>query len=127
MSGLSDFRQLPHTHARGKLGEDEAAAWLAAQGYRILARNVRNKGGEIDLVADDGGTLCFVEIKARASRTYGLAIESVSPAKQRRLFRAASLHLAFHPWKGPCRFDVLGMDLEAGRWHFSLIRDAFSG
>lgn len=127
MSGLGNFRQLPHTRARGKLGEDEAAAWLAGRGYRILGRNVRNKAGEIDLVADDGGTLCFVEIKARASRVYGLAVEAVSPAKQRRLYRAASLHLAFHPWAGPCRFDVLGMDLEAGRWTYTLVRDAFSG
>lgn len=127
MSGLGDFRQLPHTRARGKLGEDEAAAWLADRGYRILGRNVRNKAGEIDLVADDGGTLCFVEIKARASRAYGLAVEAVSPAKQRRLYRAASLHLAFHPWAGSCRFDVLGMDLEAGRWTYTLVRDAFSG
>lgn len=127
MSGLADFRSLPHTRARGKLGEDEAAAWLAERGYRILGRNVRNKAGEIDLIADDDGTLCFLEIKARASRDYGYAIEAISPAKQKRLLRAAGLHLAFHPWPGPCRFDVLGMDLLNGRWTYTLVRNAFSG
>ncbi len=85
MSRLGDFRHLPHTRARGKLGEDEAAAWLAARGYLILRRNLRNKAGEIDLIADQAGTLCFIEIKARASRDFGLAIEAVSPVKQRRL------------------------------------------
>lgn len=127
MSRLGDFRRLPHTRARGKLGEDEAAAWLAARGYAILRRNLRNKAGEIDLIADQGGTLCFVEIKARASRDFGLAIEAVSPAKQRRLVAAARLYLVFHPWSGPCRFDVLGMDLEAGGWRFTLIKNAFEG
>lgn len=125
MGGLDDFRSLPHTRARGKLGEDEAATWLAARGYRILERNLRNRAGEIDLLADDGGTLCFVEIKARASRDYGLAIEAISLAKQRRLIRAARLHLAFRPWPGPCRFDVLGMDLVEGSWTYTLIRNAF--
>lgn len=125
MSRLGDFRHLPHTRARGKLGEDEAAAWLAARGYVILRRNLRNKAGEIDLIADDAGTLCFIEIKARASRDYGLAIEAVSPAKQRRLVGAARFFLAYHPWPGPCRFDVLGMDLEAGQWRYTLVQNAF--
>lgn len=125
MSRLGDFRRLPHTRARGRLGEDEAAAWLAARGYTILRRNLRNRAGELDLIADDRGTLCFVEIKARASRDFGRAIEAVSPAKQRRLAAAARLFLACHPWAGPCRFDVLGMDLEDGLWRFTLVENAF--
>jgi putative endonuclease len=127
MAGLDDFRRLPHTRARGKLGEEEAASWLEARGYRILERNLRNRAGEIDLIAEEAGTLCFLEIKARASREYGLAIEAISPAKQKRLARAASLHLACHPWAGPCRFDVLGMDLTPEGWVFTLIRNAFEG
>ncbi len=125
MSGMGDFRSLPHTRARGKLGEQEAALWLEARGYRILERNLRNKAGEIDLIADHAGTLCFLEIKARASRDYGLAIEAISPAKQKRLIRAARLYLAYHPWAGPCRFDVLGMDLAAGSWVYTLVTNAF--
>lgn len=128
MAGLDGFQQLPHTHARGKLGEKEAATWLEQRGYQVLRRNLRNKAGEIDLVADHAGTLCFIEIKARASREYGLAIEAISPAKQRRLIRAASLFLAYHPWAGPCRFDVLGMDREDdGTWKFTLVQNAFEG
>ncbi|HEY7215001.1 MAG TPA: YraN family protein, partial [Thermoanaerobaculia bacterium] len=59
------FQDQPHARARGKVGEDDAVRWLADQGYEILARNVVNHGGEIDVVAKDGATLCFVEIKAR--------------------------------------------------------------
>ncbi len=86
---------------------------------------MRNKAGEIDLIAAEEGTLCFLEIKARASRDFGLAIEAVSPAKQKRLVGAARLYLAYHPWPGPCRFDVLGMDLIEGRWTYTLVQNAF--
>lgn len=122
---MRDFRNQPNTHARGKLGEDLAAAWLVEQGYRIVARNVRTRGGEIDIVARDGETLCFLEVKARAGADYGPAIAAVTPAKQRRLARAATAYLVHRQADGPCRFDVLGMDLEHGEWRFTLIRDAF--
>ncbi len=120
------FREQPHRRAQGKLGEEAAVEWLKRQGYRIVARNVTYRGGELDAVARDGDTLCFVEIKARASDTFGPAIAAVPPQKQRRLARAAALYLARHPTDSPCRFDVLGMDLEDSGWRFTLIRDAFS-
>jgi putative endonuclease len=118
----------PHTRARGRAAEDLAVAWLECQGYRIEARNVVNVAGEIDVVARDGETLCFVEVKARATRSYGPAITAVDGRKQRRLARAAALYLAFQGAEGPCRFDVLGMDREeTGEWVFTLLRDAFEG
>ena len=83
-SGLKGFGDLPHTHARGTAGEDAAEGFLQMSGYRIVARNVRTKVGELDFVALDGETLCFIEIKARASAEYGRAIEAVGPQKQRR-------------------------------------------
>ena len=115
------------THARGRAAERAAAAWLQAQGYEILERNVVNHAGEIDLIARDrGGVLCFVEVKARATATFGPAIAAVGPAKRRRLSRAAALHLAIRGLEaGPCRFDVLGLDWTDGEWRYTLVQDAF--
>ena len=122
----SDFREQPHARARGKAGEDDAVRWLEAAGYEILARNVVNHGGEIDAVAKEGETLCFVEIKARDGDRHGVAIAAVGFAKQRRLSRAAALYLTARGWHGrPCRFDVLGLDREAEGWRYTLIRNAF--
>lgn len=125
MSDRRRFRDQPHHSGRGKVGEADAERWLVGQGYRVIERNVTLRGGEIDLVARDGETLCFVEIKARAGDLYGPAIASVTAQKQRRLARAAARWLSRHPWPGPCRFDVLAMDLEGERWRFQLVRDAF--
>lgn len=121
------FRAEPHTRGRGRAGEDLAARWLDRQGYRLVARNAVTRAGEIDVVALDGEVLCFVEVKARSTASYGPAVAAVTPAKQRRLMRAAALWLARHPHDGPCRFDVLGMDLGDDGWLFTLVRDAFSG
>ena len=120
------FRHQPHTRAQGRLGEDAAVAWLRDHGYRISARNVTNRAGELDIVARDGDTLCFIEIKARSNRNYGVAIESVTPHKQRRIARAAALYLAQHPSERPCRFDVLGLDLGEEGWRYTLVKDAFA-
>ncbi len=119
------FRDQPHTRAQGNLGEDAAVEWLRQQGYRIRERNVSSRVGEIDVIALDGETLCFIEIKARSSRTYGAAVEAVSAAKQRRIARAAALYLARKPYDGPCRFDVLALDLGDQGWRYTLVRDAF--
>lgn len=120
------FHEQAHARGRGRVGEEEAVRWLTGQGYEILARNVVNHGGEIDVVAADGGTLCFLEIKARASARYGAAIEAVGFAKQRRLSRAAALYLTARGWHGrACRFDVLGLDREGEGWRYTLVKNAF--
>jgi putative endonuclease len=115
----------PSTHARGAAAEAAAADWLAGQGYEILQRNFDTPAGEIDVVAREGETLCFIEVKARAVPDCGSPLEAVDARRQRRLGRAAALYLAAHEWSGPCRFDVVGMEREAGRWRFELVRDAF--
>lgn len=122
-----DFRDLPHNRARGAESEEVAVAWLVEREYQVRERNLRNHAGEIDLIADHRGVCCFVEIKARSSTLYGPAVEAVSPAKQRRIARAAALYLAteLRDWRGPCRFDVLAMDLVDGEWRFTLVQDAF--
>jgi putative endonuclease len=121
----SGFHGQPHNRGRGREGEEAAVRWLERQGYVVVDRNVRNRGGEIDVIARDGDTLCFVEIKARGRTDYGPATAAVTPAKQRRLARAAALHLALHGFSGPCRFDVLGLDWTPAGWEYTLVRDAF--
>ncbi len=120
------FQDQPHARARGKAGEDAAVRWLEGQGYRIVERNVVNHAGELDLVARDGETLCFLEIKARSSGAYGPAIAAVDARKQRRISRAAALYIAVKGLhNAPCRFDVLGLDWEGQGWRYTLVRNAF--
>lgn len=120
------FQDQPHARARGKVGEDAAVHWLEGQGYRIVERNVVNHAGELDIVARDGETLCFLEIKARSSGAYGPAIAAVDARKQRRISRAAALYIAVKGLHNtPCRFDVLGLDWEGTGWRYTLVRNAF--
>ena len=122
----SDFHQAVNTRARGTAAEEAAARWLTHQGYRIRQRNYRIKAGEIDILAIEDGTLCFVEVKARSGRGYGPGSAAVTHAKQRRIARVAAIYLASSGWQGPCRFDVLSAEsARGGSWRFRLIRDAF--
>lgn len=124
-SPLARFRRQPHPHGRGRSAEADAARWLAGNGFAIEAVNAVTRAGEIDLVAREGTTLCFVEVKARGGDSHGSALAAVGPAKRRRLARAASLWLARHPHDGPCRFDVLALDAGPEGWEYTLVRDAF--
>jgi putative endonuclease len=111
----------------GREGEARAAAFLAACGLTILARNVRAPAGEIDIVALDGDTLVFCEIRTRRSRAQGGALESVTPAKQRQVVRVAEWFLAGHPGLAvrPIRFDVVAIDLRGDEAAIEHVRDAF--
>lgn len=120
------FERLPHSRARGMAAEREAERFLERAGLEIVERNVRTGAGEIDLVAREGETYCFVEIKARSRADYGGAVSSVPRAKQRRLTRAASLYLAREKLSVPCRFDVVTLDREeSGGWRICHFRNAF--
>jgi putative endonuclease len=125
LTPFEDFQDQVHTSARGSSAEHDAVDWLQRNGYSIVERNVRFTFGEIDLIAFDGDTLCFVEIKARASRRFGGASFAVPKAKQRQLVRLAGLYLARSAHTGPCRFDVLAMDGGEGGWQFTLFSNAF--
>jgi putative endonuclease len=94
----------------GRKAEDLAAAFLRAKGMTVVERNFRAKTGEIDIVAQDGDEVVFVEVRARASKGYGGAAASVDGAKRRKLIRAARLWLAARGWNGACRFDVVAVD-----------------
>ncbi len=96
--------------ALGQRCEEIAVEYLRAQGYRIIERNVRMRFGEIDAVARDGDTLCFVEVRARSSTRFGWPEESVTPLKRRRLVRLAQGYLQrLRGHAGPVRFDVLSI------------------
>jgi putative endonuclease len=108
----------------GDAAEAAACAAMQAAGCRILARNVRYREGELDIVADDAGTLVFVEVRMRGGAGFGGAAGSVDRFKQRRLLRAARQYLAerFGASLPPCRFDVITADGDGVRdW----IRAAF--
>jgi putative endonuclease len=95
----------------GFLGENLAGAELTRRGYAILDRRYRTRRGEIDIVADDGGTIVFVEVKARATGDFGGGAEAVTPSKQRRLVSMAIDYLARRGLTDrPCRFDVIAID-----------------
>jgi putative endonuclease len=112
---------IPHTTKEiGDAGEEAAARHLAAQGLRVLARNFRVKGGELDLVCRDGATTVFVEVRRRARADFGGAAWSIGPAKQRRLILAARHWLARHG-EGACRFDCVLIDGGKLEW----VKDAF--
>lgn len=101
----------PHpSAAAGAQAEALAAAFLESRGLAIVARNVRNRFGEIDLVADEHGTLVFVEVRLRRSRGYGGAAASITSAKRARLVAAAETYLATLPRTPPCRIDAVLLD-----------------
>lgn len=103
----------------GRRGEALAAAFLQRKGYGIIATNWRCAAGELDLIARDGSVLVFVEVRTRRSTAGGLAEESITLAKQRRLARLAlhylqELETALTPWLGPWRIDVVAIRITPG-------------
>jgi putative endonuclease len=100
----------------GAFGERVAAAHLEAKGYRIRARNFRCREGEIDIVAEDGDCLVFVEVRTRRGDAFGTPAESVTVAKERRLLTVARAYLQEHPDAPPDqRIDVVAVELSRGR------------
>jgi putative endonuclease len=111
---------------RGWDWEREAERHLVANGYRILERGARVAGVEIDLIAEEGGVLCFVEVKGRAGTRFGLPEEAVDAEKRRRLSRAAAAYLARGEGEPrACRFDVVGVVEGAEGRRVVLYKDAF--
>ena len=106
----------------GARAEDLCAELLRAAGMRLLARNWRCRHGEIDLIAEEDGTVVFAEVRQRTSSAFGGAAESITSAKRDRLLAAARLYLSSRP-DTHCRFDVFLVEGEPRqvRW----IRDAF--
>lgn len=107
--------KLPTTFS-GRAGEDAAASLLLRYGYRVLARNFHSKFGEIDIVAQEGATLVFVEVKTRWSRKFGFPEEAVTPWKLRSIIKTGDYFKLLHPnTPDLLRIDVVAIEVEEGR------------
>lgn len=110
------------TVTSGAAAESLAVSLLLRAGYRIIERNFRCRLGELDIIARDGATLCFIEVRSRADSTHGDAAEAVGPRKQARVTRVARVYLAQRaPRFEQSRFDVVAITGDRAR----LIRDAW--
>ncbi len=115
-----------HRRALGRSGEGLAAAYLQGLGFEIVGRNVRTRYGELDIVAREGKTLVFVEVRSRRDDRLGSPEESVDARKQAKLVALAEAYLAELPEPpAACRIDVVVVEVRAGVVRrLELIRDA---
>jgi putative endonuclease len=109
------------SHALGRSAEDRAAVELEAAGYRILKRNFRAGGAEIDIIAAEDGFVVFVEVKARQTSAFASAIAAVDAKKRRKIRAAAEEFLQFYAPDAKARYDVVSFDGGRMRLH----RNAF--
>jgi putative endonuclease len=110
----------------GKSGEDLACRELERRGYAIIARRYRCRAGELDIIARDGRTVVFVEVKARHDRTFGAAADAIGRVKRRRIVRLALEYAMRHRLIDcPCRFDVVTVQLDAGGPVIEVFQNAF--
>ena len=108
--------RLSGKQCQGQHWEDQALAFLQARGLTLVEANFSCKSGEIDLIVRDRGELVFVEVRQRASSSHGGAAASITPAKQRRVIRAAQTYLLRFEQVPPCRIDVLAFDGDQVEW-----------
>lgn len=110
----------------GRVGERAAEKYLWRKGYRIVTRNYRAAGAEIDIVAMDGETLVFVEVKTRQSFAAGAPEEAVDERKQTRMRRAAEAFVRrYRADDYDMRFDIVAIDASGARLEIELLRNAF--
>ena len=95
----------------GALGEKLAAGFLKQNGYKILCKNYKNKLGEIDIIARDGGEIAFIEVKTRSADPYLSGVYSVDRRKQFHIMRTASLYLSEKKLSLQPRFDVIEVEI----------------
>lgn len=110
----------------GNKGEREAQEFLMKKGYVILETNYENEIGEIDIIAKDKETYCFIEVKTRSNLDQGDPLEAVTPEKMRKLYRTALGYIQeCHLEDEYCRFDVIGINRAHSLSELTLIQDAF--
>jgi putative endonuclease len=123
-----DRKRYRGLRGRGQSWEEVARRRLEAEGYRILETNYLTKVGELDFVARDGDTLCFIEVKGRRGIGFGLPAEAVTQEKRRRMSRAAQAYLQREKiTETVCRFDVVAILESCSLPEIRIIRDAFRG
>jgi len=110
----------------GKLGEDLALKRIKRLGYKCLIRNYRCPLGEIDIIAKDGDTLVFIEIKTRRGRSLGYAKEAINRKKRRQVSKVALAYMKAHNCCDvKSRFDVVAINLTENKKQIEVIRNAF--
>lgn len=110
----------------GPLGEELASDHLVKKGYRLIERNFKIKIGEIDIIAEDGQTLVFVEVKTRLNKEFGQPFEAVNLFKQKKIRCIAEAYLQRKPLNGrEARFDVISILLEPDKTRIEHIENAF--
>jgi putative endonuclease len=119
-------RKINSRQQKGKTGEAAAARFLEEHGFSILERNYRFERGEIDIVAEEGNELVFVEVKSRGSNQFGTPEEAVTEEKQEQIRKVAEGYLFEKECHHKiCRFDVISVELHNGTMELRHIRDAF--
>ena len=113
------------TVALGKQGEDAAVKFLKKNGYKIIERNFRTRYAEIDVVAKEGKTLVFIEVKTRSGTGFGTPAEAVGYAKQQKIIMAATEYLAKLRKEPLVRFDVASVIHHRGSFAVDVIKNAF--
>ena len=118
---------------KGNFIETQTAAFLSRNGYEILARNYAYRGGELDIVAKEGSTIVFVEVKSVWNAREGNPAARVNVAKQKKIWQTACHFLHSHPetaplgFDQPCRFDVITVRAYIKPFQFLHIKNAFEG
>lgn len=110
--------------AVGWKGEELAAEYLAKRGFQIVGRNLRTSEGEIDLLAQDGECLVFVEVRTRRSREFGTPEESLTPAKMNRLISVAEAYLEGLEKQPPWRIDIVAIEMAAPEYRIEHVINA---
>jgi len=115
-----------NSHSTGIQGEEVASRYLVKKGYRILERNYRCEHYEIDIIAEQGNTIVFCEVKTARTERFGPSIMWVTPEKIKHISRAAEEYIATHDTNGfSFRFDVIGLEVKDGKTKINHIENAF--
>jgi len=126
LASLKNSMSSINRRIQGKTGEDLAARFLERNGLNIIERNYRFERGEIDLIAEEGNELVFIEVKARRSTMFGAPEDAVTEKKQEQVRSVADGYLFEHDIDNrPCRFDVVAIEFKNGKAEIRHIRDAF--
>jgi len=116
---------MANTTETGQQAENRALEYLESQGLRLIERNYHCRRGEIDLIMNDSGTTVFVEVRFRKNSRFGSALESITPAKQKKLILTASHYLMMHPEDRPTRFDAIALSPSATKLEIQWVKSAF--
>lgn len=125
---MSDSQEKFYKKLLGGVGEKQAVKYLKNKKIKILEKNYTTPIGEIDIIAKDGDTIVFIEVKARTNDRFGEPMESVTPFKQRHIIRVAEYYMKVNNIdfdETPCRFDVIEVKNDNGKNDINHVEDAF--